>query len=106
MNIEKKTDNGGKSRSRFWGWVLFILSSVFWVFALFIGPFLPLTLKVKAAVVGGSYLVAEVTFYVCIPLLGKDYVTKIWRRFIPGKQAPEEIQMESDGTTNRSEDTK
>ena len=62
------------------GWSLIIISSIAWT-VLPIIPFLPMSLEAKAAWGGGVFIFAEITWWVAVPLLGKELI-ELTQRFM------------------------
>jgi len=56
------------------GWALFVLSSISFLLVLGV-PFLDLPGEEKVASAGGLYLFSQVTWWACVPLLGKEMIT-------------------------------
>jgi hypothetical protein len=65
------------------GKVLFVFSSVIWLFGIFAVPFLPLKLSLKAWVAGTCIVIGEIAFYVSAILLGKEVIKKYRKYFDP-----------------------
>ena len=59
------------------GWALFTLSCLSFLLV-FLVPFLNLTNTEKVATAGGLYLFCQITWWLCIPLLGKEFIS--WGR--------------------------
>ncbi len=55
------------------GWILFVLSSISFLLVLGV-PFLDRPGTEKVATAGGLYLFSQVTWWACIPLLGKEWI--------------------------------
>ncbi len=55
------------------GWALFILSSISFLLVALV-PFLDLPGTEKVATAGGLYVFSQVTWWVCLPLLGKELI--------------------------------
>lgn len=73
------------------GYSLLLVSCLAWA-ALPVIPFLPLETAEKAAWAGASFLFAEVTWWLAMPLLGKEiieYSKRLWAG-IKGKFQTEE----------------
>jgi len=65
------------------GWALFTLSCLSFLLV-FIVPFLNLTNTEKVATAGSLYLFSHITWWLCIPLLGKDFIgwgRSLWKVF-------------------------
>ena len=55
------------------GWILFSLSCLGFFLVLLV-PFLNCTSAEKLAIAGGLYLVCQITWWLCVPLLGKEFM--------------------------------
>jgi hypothetical protein len=55
------------------GWALFVLSSISFLLVSLV-PFLNLPGTEKVATAGGLYLFSQVTWWACLPLLGKELI--------------------------------
>ncbi|NRB38260.1 MAG: transporter suffix domain-containing protein [Pseudomonadales bacterium] len=65
------------------GAFFFLLSSLSWL-AVFVVPFLDLSNSEKLAAAGSLYLFSQVTWYISLPLLGKEiirYSKQLWAAF-------------------------
>jgi hypothetical protein len=65
------------------GLFLFIFSWIPWVIIILIVPLLTLNLTQKALLVGILLLIAEISFWLSIVILGKEVVTRYRRYFNP-----------------------
>lgn len=68
---------------KFLGYMLLTVSCVAWA-ALPVIPFLSLTAALKASWAGGLFVFAEVTWWLAVPLLGKeiiDWSKRCWQSF-------------------------
>lgn len=95
-NNHKMQPETKNSRAIVVGWMIFIISSVLWLFAIFVAPFLPFAFKTKAIIFGITYVLSQVTFYISIALLGKDFLSKLCYRCFPKKQDPEKLLPDTD----------
>lgn len=62
------------------GWSLIVISSIAWT-VLPLVPFLPMDAAQKVAVAGSVFIFAEVTWWLGVPLLGKEFIalsTQLW----------------------------
>jgi hypothetical protein len=66
------------------GYTLLGIHIVMWYPALAV-PFLPIPVKVRAALAGGMFAVGEIAFWVCLPFLGREFASKYRRWFDPRK---------------------
>ena len=55
------------------GWTLFALSYISF-FLVFLVPFTNLPSAEKVAVAGGLYIFCQITWWLCVPLLGKEFI--------------------------------
>lgn len=55
------------------GWILFSLSCLSFFLVLLV-PLLNRTGAEKLAIAGGLYLVCQITWWLCVPLLGKEFM--------------------------------
>lgn len=55
------------------GWTLFALSYISF-FLVFLVPFTNLSSAEKVAVAGGLYIFCQVAWWLCVPLLGKEFI--------------------------------
>jgi len=65
------------------GWALFTLSCLS-VLLVFLVPFSNLTKTEKVATAGGLYLFSHISLWLCLPLLGKDFIDwgrSLWKVF-------------------------
>jgi hypothetical protein len=63
------------------GWALFLLSSISFLLVPLV-PFSTLPGTEKVATAGGLYLFSQVTWWACLPLLGKEFIAwskDFWR---------------------------
>lgn len=63
------------------GWTLFALSYISF-FLVFLVPFSNLPSAEKVALAGGLYIFCQVAWWLCVPLLGKEFIgygKNIWR---------------------------
>lgn len=68
---------------KFLGYMLLTVSCVAWA-ALPVIPFLSLTAALKASWAGGLFIFAEITWWLALPLLGKeiiDWSKRCWQSF-------------------------
>ena len=65
------------------GYSLLVISCLAWA-ALPIIPFLPLETPIKIAWAGGVFIFAEVTWWMAVPLLGKEIIEllRLWWQYV------------------------
>lgn len=70
------------------GWFLFILSGITFILAL-LTPWLNASTPEKLATAGSLYLASQISWWLCIPLLGTDFLRwgkQAWARIKPASK--------------------
>ena len=80
--LQKITDRLRELTLRQWcGWTLIVISSIAWAILPLV-PFLPMEASEKVAAGGALFIFAEVTWWLGVPLLGKEFIAlsaQLWR---------------------------
>lgn len=72
------------------GYVIFVISCLLWGLILVV-PFLGFSVGKIAGITTGLIIAGEITFYLSIFLIGKDFLVKIKNKYRRKKDAPSEI---------------
>ncbi len=64
--------------ARMLGYSLLLLSCIAWALLLLV-PLSPVSTEQKLASGAGLYIFGQVTWFVCLPLLGREFIDRGWR---------------------------
>jgi hypothetical protein len=85
-------EKSNQSMAKLAGYVIFGISMLLWLMILVV-PFLGFSGGKIAGITTGLVIAGEITFYLSIFLIGKEFLVKIKNKFRRKKDVPSEIEL-------------